>query len=168
LVERINKVLPLTPSLTALDFGAGTGLATLQLLPKIGFVYTLDPSTEMLDVFRKAVADVDFRNYEIVHGVIADFRGPPVDFVVCSASLHHTPDPWKTLHDLSAIVKPGGWIFLVVAREKLDLDALPDHLRSAGFTDVTSEHHLTVDVPLPTGVTITVNSFIFSAKRSPE
>jgi ubiquinone/menaquinone biosynthesis C-methylase UbiE len=165
LVERIGNIIPLTPALTALDFGAGTGLATLQLLPKIGFVYVLDPSAKMLDVFRSAVAETGFTNFEIVTGVITDFRAGPVDFVICSLSLHHTPDLEEALRQIFAALKPGGRIFIVEVREKLDLDGLPDKLRGIGFTDVASQYHGTVGCTPPGGDPMTVETFMFSALR---
>jgi ubiquinone/menaquinone biosynthesis C-methylase UbiE len=168
LVERIDKVLPLTPRLTALDFGAGTGLVTLRLLPKIGLVHALDPSAEMLALLRSAVADAGFSNCEIVNGVITDFRALPVDFVVCSASLHHTPDPWEAIRLSFPAVKPGGWIFIVEAREKLDLDALPEQLRTVGFTDVASEDHVTIEFAPPGGRPVSVKTVLFSARRPAE
>jgi ubiquinone/menaquinone biosynthesis C-methylase UbiE len=145
MVERIERVVPLTPALTALDFGAGTGLVTLQLLPKVGFVYALDPSAEMLAQFRAAVAATAFRDYEIVTGVIADFTGQ-VDIVTCSLSLHHTPDLGEALRGIFRALRPGGRIFVVEIPDRLGIEELAGELRTAGFADIASEEHLALDL----------------------
>jgi ubiquinone/menaquinone biosynthesis C-methylase UbiE len=162
LLQRIEKVIPLNSSLVALDFGAGTGLVTLQLLPKVGKVYVLDPAKEMLDKFEKDVAATGLRNYELCNGTIADFTFPPLDIVTCSLSLHHTPDVRDALVKIFNALKPGGHLF-VVEKAECGLE-----LTEAGFVDIASELHQTVDVTMNDGTTVSAERTFFSAIRPVE
>lgn len=106
--------LPLAPDATVLDFGAGTGLLTLQLLPHVARVLAVDTSAGMLDVLRGKLAAAGVTQVECV---LADLEArpwdrEPVDAVVSSMVLHHLGDVSLAVGRLVAAVKPGGWLAL--------------------------------------------------------
>jgi ubiquinone/menaquinone biosynthesis C-methylase UbiE len=140
LVEKIAKRVPLGESTTVLDFGAGTGLVAFQFLPRVGLVFLLDPSREMLRKFKDDIAKTDFHNFEICAGTLDDFTIEPMDIVVCSLSLHHTPNMADSLNELFNCVKPGGHLF-AVEKKGFGGDAIAELMTNAGFTDVTYEDH---------------------------
>ena len=52
------------------------------------------------------------------------------DYVICRASLHHTPEPEKTMQNLAGCLAPGGVMAISVYRKKSLLrEALDDYLR---------------------------------------
>jgi ubiquinone/menaquinone biosynthesis C-methylase UbiE len=137
MVEKISKLVPLDRNTQVLDFGAGTGLVTFQFLPKVGLVYLLDPSREMLGQFKRDVMKTDFHNFEICAGTLDEFTLPPMDIAVCSLSLHHTPDIARSIQQLFDCLRPGGRFFAV---EKKHIgDWISQRLVEAGFRDVAVE-----------------------------
>lgn len=46
-------------------------------------------------------------------GEVLPFRDRLFDFVLCAAVLHHIPDLAKGVAEISRVVKPGGWIYIL-------------------------------------------------------
>jgi ubiquinone/menaquinone biosynthesis C-methylase UbiE len=150
----------------ALDFGAGTGLVTLQLLPKVGKVYVLDPFKGMLDRFEADVASTGLRNFEVCNGTIADFTFPPLDIVACSLSLHHTPSIKEALQAIFSALKPGGHVFILeVVAHVINLDEFARDLKEVGFANVESAPQGRIQGKSPEGVDFQVDTVFFSAIR---
>jgi len=98
----------------ALDFGAGTGLVSLGLLPDVSHVTAVDASSEMLRVL-----DEKLRAAKITHvrTLRCDIARAPLpanqfDLVVSSMVLHHLPDVAAVLQRLRPTLRAGGWIAL--------------------------------------------------------
>jgi SAM-dependent methyltransferase len=166
LAKRIGSTISLSPSLVALDFGAGTGLVALQLLPKVGKVYLLEPRKEMLDKFEADVASTGLRNFELCNGVIGDFTFPPLDIVTCSLSLHHAPDLKDVLQKIFNALKPGGHLFAVeVVAHVINLDDLTRDLKAVGFANIESLPHGRIQGQPPGGEVSMLETVFFSAVR---
>jgi ubiquinone/menaquinone biosynthesis C-methylase UbiE len=100
---------------------------TLQLLPKVGKVYGLDPFKGMLDNFEADVASTSLRNFEVCSGTIGvtvgDFTFPPSDIVTSSLSIHHTPSIKGALQAISNALKPGEQVIVLeVVAHAINLD----------------------------------------------
>jgi SAM-dependent methyltransferase len=163
-VQRIEEILPLDSSMVVLDFGAGTGLVTFELLPKVGKVYLLDPSKRSLDQFQSDVEKTSFKNFEICNGVIDDFKFPALDIVVCSVSLHHVPDLVDALKKIFQVLKPGGRLF-IIENEMIKFDELRRHLQEIGFTNIEWENHGVTKLKKPDGTIGTMEILFFSTIR---
>ena len=54
--EAIGRAIPFQPGWSALDYGAGTGLLTLNLQPRVASMVALDSSTGMLEKLTQKLA----------------------------------------------------------------------------------------------------------------
>ena len=99
-----------------LDIGAGTGLLTLALAPKVQSVWALDISAAMCEYLRTKAASAELENVEPVVGsaVSLPLMEESVDLVVSNYCLHHLSDPdkVKALKEISRILRPGGALVL--------------------------------------------------------
>lgn len=102
----------------ALEFGAGTGLVTLLMAPRLAHLTVLDASAGMLTVLRQKCARKRLANVRILEGSVPE-RLPdgPFDLIYSSMTLHHVEDVPGLLKVLAGHIKPGGRIALA------DLDA---------------------------------------------
>jgi len=118
-VEAIRAAVPLRPEMRAMDFGAGTGLVSLGLLPEVAEVTAVDASGEMLRVLGEKARALGAARLHTLHCDIAEAALPPArfDLIVSSMTLHHLPDVPFVLRRLRSALAPGGWIALA------DLDA---------------------------------------------
>jgi ubiquinone/menaquinone biosynthesis C-methylase UbiE len=117
----------------------------------------------MLDKFESDVSKTGFRNFELCNGTIDAFVFPPLDFVTCSLSLHHTGNISGSLERILNVLKPGGRLFVV---EKSELSAeIQPQLKDAGFVDIVREPLSSMAVETPDGRPVTMERDFYSAIR---
>jgi len=92
----------------ALEIGAGTGLAGLNIEPLVGKVVIVDTSEAMLEVLKLKLNDTC--KVEILLGEVFDYKKQDIDFVFSAMAFHHITDIEKTLTHIATITKPGAWV----------------------------------------------------------
>ena len=115
----VDRHVPLRPDWAALDYGAGTGLLTLALAPRVRRILAVDASRGMLDVLAQKARAESLRSVEILR---ADFTQDPLppgpfDLVVSAMTLHHVADVELLFGKFHELLAPGGHLALA------DLDA---------------------------------------------
>jgi len=108
-VARLAEQVRIGRSMSALDFGCGTGLIGFELLPMVGRLTLADPSTGMIEEARKKIVEADADRVETL---VLD-AGPPVlpgsyDLIVSLMTLHHIPDAEGMIRILAESLAPGG------------------------------------------------------------
>ena len=110
----VERHVPLRSDWTALDYGAGTGLLTLALAPRVRRILAVDASPGMLDVLRQKAAAAGLGNVETLR---ADFtRDPlppgPFDLVASAMTLHHVEDVELLFRKFFELLASGGQLAL--------------------------------------------------------
>jgi len=108
----IRAAMPLSRSMSALDYGSGSGLLSFPLKDELGHITLKDTSVGMLAVAEekiaaRGVANMSTRQTDLTAEPLPDER---YDLIYSSMTLHHIPDTdaiLKTFHDL---LNPGGWL----------------------------------------------------------
>lgn len=107
--ERLLAQLPLRASGHVLDFGAGTGLLSTPIAPKVAQVTALDMSAAMLQVLdEKGFANITPLQQDIFAGLPGQYHA-----VVSCMALHHVADTAALLRAFAAALHSGGRIALV-------------------------------------------------------
>jgi ubiquinone/menaquinone biosynthesis C-methylase UbiE len=108
------------------DLGAGTGLLTLALAPRVGELVAVDISERMLDRLDDAAAADGVHNVETL---VADLRRLPLDdesvtLVVSNYAFHHLDDAGKelALAEARRILRPGGRLVICDMMFSLSLE----------------------------------------------
>lgn len=105
----------------AFDYGCGTGLVSLFILPHVRSVTGADSSSAMLDVLRQKIAESGIGNMSVVELDLQHDR-PPVGryhLIVTSMTLHHVADTDAVLRAFYELLLPGGTLCVA------DLDTEP-------------------------------------------
>ena len=115
----LERHVPLRPDWTALDYGAGTGLLTFALAPRVRSILAVDASEGMLAVLAQKAKSTGLRSVETLR---ADFTQDPLppgpfDLVASAMTLHHVADVDRLLRQFFVLLAPGGHLALA------DLDA---------------------------------------------
>ena len=110
--KRIMRLASPTPDDCVLDLGAGTGLLTLALAPRVHAVAAIDASPPMLTRLRERADDA---NYQNVTTTVADVRSLPLPdcaftLVVSNYAFHHLDHAGKglALSEARRVLRPGG------------------------------------------------------------
>ncbi len=98
------------PGSLVLDIGCGDGISTFDVARFDVDVIGLDISGEQI---RRASERAEREGFENVIFAIGDANSLPiasraVDYVLCYGSLHHVPDPERTLRETARVLAPGG------------------------------------------------------------
>ena len=180
-VEAIRTAVPLRRNMAAMDFGAGTGLVSLGLLPFVGEVTAVDASGEMLRVLGEKVTALGDANLHTLLCDVGEAVLPPArfDLIVSSMVLHHLPDVAMVLKHLRPALRTGGWIALA----DLDVEDGSFHadpaginyhgferatvcrwLEEAGFADTTAREAYRITRPGADGMMRTYPVFLVVAR----
>jgi len=116
--ELIVEKLALQPGMAVADIGAGTGLFTRLMAPKVGAegkVYAVDIAKTFVD---HTVMSSHARGLKQVEGVVCtpdDSKLAPasVDLVFICDTYHHFEFPHKTMLSIAVALKPGGRVALL-------------------------------------------------------
>ncbi len=105
----ILRHVPLKAEMDILDFGCGTGLVSLALLPKVRSVTGVDSSQGMLDVFNAKVFRGNISRAKTVHLNLDKGESLPGFYhvIVTSMALHHIKDIKALLDKFSEAIFPG-------------------------------------------------------------
>jgi 2-polyprenyl-3-methyl-5-hydroxy-6-metoxy-1,4-benzoquinol methylase len=150
-VGAIRARVPLSPDLTLMDFGAGTGLIGSKLAPFVGHIHAVDVSEAMLE---QLAAKAELRGKVTIHcrNLLVESLGEQVDVVVSAMAMHHVDDTAGLLRALHAHLRPGGTLAIAdldaedgsfhppeaegVFHAGFDREQLGGLLAEAGFVDV--------------------------------
>ncbi len=159
--EAIRRVVPLDRTMSALDYGAGTGLLTFSLIDSLGSVLAVDTSAEMLEKLEAKRGDretrIGTRRLNLVDTSIDDRT---FDLIVTAMTLHHVEDVESLLSKLYHLLNPGGYIAVadleredgsfhsgnvVVHHQGFDTEWMVNALHRAGFSTLGSERVYEID-----------------------
>ncbi len=114
-----NRIAP-TRTMTAMEFGCGTGLVTALLAPHLQSVLATDISTGMLKELDKKIKILQIDNIttKSVDLTREPLSGQRFQLIFSSMTLHHVEDIDKLMRTLHDHLTPGGRIALAdLARE---------------------------------------------------
>lgn len=170
------------PIATALDFGCGTGLLTLELAARAGQVTGLDTSAGMLAELSAKIERAGLTNVDVLQADLA--AGDPLpghyDLIASAMALHHIPDPAVVLKRLLAAAKPGAHLALAdldseggafhddkagVYHNGFDRIDLADMLAGLGFTGIDAVTAATIEKPGKCCAVATFTVFLMTARK---
>ena len=108
----------LEKAMQVMDFGAGTGLITSQIVPHVQKVTAVDVSPAMLEQLL-AKPELKGKVETICQDIITNPLGRKFDVIVSAMAMHHIQDTDRMVQSLAEHLKPGGQVALA------DLDSEP-------------------------------------------
>lgn len=125
------------PGETVVDLGAGTGVFTELLAHAVGrsgTVHALDPALAFVDCLRRLAAARALPQIVARRCSMRSTTLPPAcaDRVLLCDTYHHLEYPHELLHDVHAVLRPGGELF-VVDFERIEGQSRPfllEHVRA--------------------------------------
>ena len=182
--EKVVERAPLAKDMDILDYGCGTGLISLFLLPHVRSVTGADNSPGMLDVLRNKIAESGLENMKAVQ---LDLERDPVPQssyhrIVVGMAMHHIADVERVLQAFHELLAPGGMVCLAdldsepgtfhspeaagsVHHHGFDREELKDLLTTVGFVEPDDTTVATLRKPVTGGEEEEFSIFLVTAKR---
>lgn len=128
--ESIKGNLKFSKNMDVLDFGCGTGLLSLHILPLVNSVTGADSSAGMLEVLRSKIISQNLSHINTLLINIDKGESLPgsYDVITSSMTMHHIKDPAPLLKQFYEKIKPGGYLCIA----DLDPDEGKFHESNAG------------------------------------
>lgn len=152
----IEEAVNLSPRMSALDVGGGTGRLSILLADRVGSVVVTDPSAGMVQVARERIeaAGLSDRLRAVQADLTIDRLDEAYDLVWSSMALHHVQDLDGLLRSVAGLLVDGGRLAIADLEEdpdgafhtdNVDFDGhhgfdrqrLAEQLARAGFADVS-------------------------------
>ncbi|MDG1430271.1 MAG: class I SAM-dependent methyltransferase [Paracoccaceae bacterium] len=109
---KLDKTAALmTPDMSVLEIGCGTGTTALYHAERISRIDALDFSSEMIGFAQGKAAEGNSPNVAFHISTLADWEieNGPYDMVMAHSILHLVDDLDETLRQIHLRLKPGGW-----------------------------------------------------------
>jgi len=181
-VRAISETIPLRPDMDVLDFGCGTGLLSLGLLPMVHTITGVDSSQGMLDVLEGKIREQRFSTMKTCR---ADpEHGDPLpgqfDLVVSTMTFHHIKMVGPLLDALFAAIRPGGRVAIAdldcdngkfhdssegVFHNGFDRCVMRKMFEAAGFVLVRNRTAAIVRKPAADGEIMTFTVFLMTGQK---
>ena len=130
IVKEIRKRIPLNRTMTALEYGAGTGIASFLLRDDLKEITLMDNSSEMVRIIKEKidaakVSNLKVLNFDLEHN---NYDEGKFDLIFTQMVLHHVADIESIIRKFGNLLNSGG--FLAVA----DLYSEDGWFHGEGFT----------------------------------
>jgi tRNA (cmo5U34)-methyltransferase len=153
--EKILKYLNLNPDMSALEFGAGTGITSFLLKDYLKEIVMLDSSSEMVRITNEKIASTGAVNLKsILYDLEKEsWNGDKFDLIMTQMVLHHVSDIDSIFRKFHKMLKPGGFIAIAdlypedgsfhgegfTGHKGFETKALSGRLIKAGFSIIAEE-----------------------------
>jgi ubiquinone/menaquinone biosynthesis C-methylase UbiE len=112
MADGLRAALPLSTSMTALEYGCGTGLVSFALQPQLGHITLADSSSGMLAVLREKIATSHVQN---MTPRLLDLTNDPLpteryQLIYTLMTLHHILDTDRMLRAFYALLDAPGYL----------------------------------------------------------
>ena len=186
LSDEIKNNIKLNDSMTAYEFGCGTGLLSYLLKDEFAKITLADSSEGMIDVIKERINTENILNFEIslmdVDTSTELTAKNSIDIIYTSMALHHVLDIDAILKKFNHILKIDGYLCIAdlstedgrfhshmphfVGHSGFDKDALTMQLNSNNFNVELYKTVLDIDRHFPDGASKSYPVFLLIAKKN--
>jgi 2-polyprenyl-3-methyl-5-hydroxy-6-metoxy-1,4-benzoquinol methylase len=153
IANEIKKNIPLNKKMTALEYGAGTGIASFLLKDHLKEITMMDNSAEMVRIMNEKIISSDAGNLKTLFFDLEKdkWNGNRFDLIVTQMVLHHVADIGSIITKFNNLLNPGGFLAIAdlypedgtfhgegfTGHKGFNTNELADLIRNKGFTNVT-------------------------------
>jgi tRNA (cmo5U34)-methyltransferase len=111
IAAELKRMIPINPSMTALEYGAGTGILSFLLKDNFAEITLLDSSSEMIRVSEEKI---EYYQAKHIRALVLDLMhsdfNDKFDVIYTQMVLHHVTDIELILDKFFTMLNPGGYL----------------------------------------------------------
>jgi tRNA (cmo5U34)-methyltransferase len=109
IADEIKKHIPLNNNMTALEYGAGTGIASFLLKDYLKEITLIDNSPEMVKIMKEKIETAKVKNLKVLNFDLEhnDYNNGKFDLIFTQMVLHHVTDIETIIEKFKKLLNPG-------------------------------------------------------------
>ncbi len=181
IVNEIIKLIPLSNKMTALEYGAGTGIGSFLLKDYLKKITLMDNSSEMVKIMNEKIRSSEVKNLRALNFNLETdvYREGKFDFIFTQMVLHHVNNIEKIINTFHALLNPQGYLAIADLYEEdgsfhgdgftghkgFNIDSLSGILRKNRFSDIIHKTCFVINRKISESETKQYEVFLIAAKR---
>lgn len=181
IAEEIKKLIPLNKEMTALEYGAGTGITSFLLKDCLKEITLMDNSSEMIRIINEKISRTKVKNLKALNFNLEEeeYKEGKFDLIFTQMVLHHVNDTSKIIKVFYNLLNEGAYLAIADLYEEdgsfhgegftghkgFDMDQLKEFLEKNGFTGIFYKTCFVIDRKISEDETRKYDVFIMTAKR---
>ena len=181
IANEIIRLIPLSEEMTALEYGAGTGVTSLILKDYLKEITLMDNSKEMIRVIDEKIRSSKVMNLKVLNFDLEsdEFIEGKFDLVFTQMVLHHVNNIEKIINTFHQLLNQGGYIAIADLYEEdgsfhgdsftghkgFNIDYLSGILKKNRFSDIIHKTCFVIDRKTSETESKQFNVFIMVARR---
>jgi tRNA (cmo5U34)-methyltransferase len=177
----IIRLIPLKKEMTALEYGAGTGITSFLLKDYLKEITLMDNSQEMIRVIDEKIESSQVKNLKTLKFDLEteEFEAGKFDFIFTQMVLHHVGDIEMIISKFHGLLNPGGYLVIADLYEEdgsfhgdgftghkgFNMHALSGILSKNRFNDIFHKACFVIDRKISETESKKFEVFIMTAKR---
>jgi len=181
IANEIINLIPLKQEMTALEYGAGTGITSFLLKDHLKEITLMDNSVEMIKVMNEKIKATLTKNlktltFDLEH---TDYTADKFDLIFTQMVLHHVTDIETIIKKFYHLLKPGGHIAIADLYSEdgsfhgegfngykgFDVDKLSSRIIAHGFTNISHKTCYVINKKISDTETKQFEVFMIIGKR---
>ena len=112
IAKEIIKLIPLKNEMTAIEYGAGTGITSFLLKDYLKEITLMDNSSEMVKVMNEKIKTTKVKNLKALNFDLeyTDYKGRKFDLIFTQMVLHHVTDTENIIKTFYGLLNPEGYL----------------------------------------------------------
>lgn len=182
IAKEIIKIIPLKKNMTAMEYGAGTGITSFLLRDYLKEITLMDNSTEMIRVINEKIRSSKVKNFKTLNFNLEDgeYKDGKFDLIFTQMVLHHVNDIDNIIKMFHRLLNAGGYLAIADLYEEdgsfhgdgftghkgFNMDNLSGILKKNGFSGVSHRKCFVIERKISESETKLYEVFLMTAKRA--
>ena len=180
ITDLIKKLIPLKKRMIALEYGAGTGIASFLLKDNLREITLMDSSSEMVRVMNEKIKKTKVKNLKPINYDLesSDYTSGKFDLIFTLMVLHHVSDVENLIRKFHDLLNPNGYLAIAdlypeeglfhgeefSGHKGFDVAILSNQIARQGFRDISHTKCFVIDKKISDTITKQFDVFLLIAK----
>jgi ubiquinone/menaquinone biosynthesis C-methylase UbiE len=181
IVKTMTEMIPINREMSALEYGAGTGITSFLLKDHLKSITMIDSSKAMVRIMKDKIASSGDKNLRAVYYDLEKepWNGSSFDLLLTQMVMHHVNDVRSILEKFHEILNPGGYLAIAdlynedgsfhgdnfAGHKGFDPKDFSKVIAETGFEEISHRKCFTIQKPVQGGEIRDFDVFLITARK---